>query len=432
MVSIFKGEDANNRIHQTLVFFLAIYSFMIICFTVLIRAQSFEGVKLSLFWSYYEWFSGDNKIGIQILGNILLFFPFGYLACACLSKKRYILLLGLGLSLSIEFGQYVTMRGLFELDDIINNSLGNILGVAAYEGVRGVKNTRCADSIALILGVVAILFSTAMCIYKKQDDADSSSRNYCIQIESITCENDEIELAGFALWFDHNVDEMRMDLKSTDSKEIIPLDVIYGLDRDDVQEYFSCDHDYTKTGFIARGQINNWAYEYEILVSLDWPRTISTGIFFEGTSIHYYQSNLFTAPTADTEELRSIINKSILRYYSQDDQCWIYQNGKELYWIIGKDSTLLKYEKLDIQYQIWTTQVDKLPSYRLDNGWDWDERNGSFEDFELCGISELYRVMRRTLPTDYSIKSVLTGYFDDDRWIWKTYFRPIYYFDITY
>lgn len=285
---------------------------------------------------------------------------------------------------------------------------------------------------ALILGVVAILFSTAMCIHKKQDDADSSSRNYCIQIESIICENDEIELAGFALWFDHNVDEMKMELKSTNSKEIIPLEVNYGLDRDDVQEYFLCDHDYTKTGFIARGHINNWANEYEILVSLDWPRNISTGIFVENTSVHYCPSNLFMAPNADTKELRGIINDGILRYYSRDSQCWIYQNGKELYWIIGKDSALFQNENEYVQFQLWTTQVDKLPSERLENGWNWDERNGLFETYELNGVSDLYRVMCRTLPTDYSIKSMLTGYYVDDRWIWKTYFRPIYYFDITY
>ena len=429
MVYTFNNEEENDRVHLSSVCLLVIYCLLIICFTVLIRKQSFEGVRLSLFWSYYEWFTGDSKIGIQILGNILLFFPFGYLASACLRKNKYILLLGLVLSITIEISQYITMRGLFEFDDIIHNSLGTVLGVVAYKRICLVKSSRCAENIALILGVIAILFSTAMCMLQKQDDADSSSRNYCIQIESVTSENDEVELTGFALWFDHYVGGMKMALRSTDGKDIIPLDVKYGLDRVDVQDYFLCDFDYTRTGFIAKGHMSNWANEYEILVSLDWPQNISTGIFIEGTSIHYYRSDSFMTPTTDTDKLREIIDRSVLRYYSRDDQCWVYQDRENLYWIFANDSALLKYDNQDIQYQIWTTQVERLPSYRLDNGWDWDERNGSFEDFELNGVSELYRILCRRLPSDYSIKSVLTGYYVDDSWVWKTYFRPIYYFD---
>ena len=39
-----------------------------------------------------------------------------------------------------------------------------------------------------------------------------------------------------------------------------------------------------------------------------------------------------------------------------------------------------------------------------------------------------YRVCKRKLPEEYSITSIVTGYYKNDKWIWKNYFRPVYEF----
>ena len=63
--------------------------------------------------------------------NILLFVPFGYLL-PLLRKRadrwRKVVLCGFVLSLGIELIQLVTHLGMFDLDDLMNNTLGALLG----------------------------------------------------------------------------------------------------------------------------------------------------------------------------------------------------------------------------------------------------------------------------------------------------------------
>ena len=97
-----------------------------------------------------------------------------------------------------------------------------------------------------------------------------------------------------------------------------------------------------------------------------------------------------------------------------------------MYWVADKDFYFEEDGSTYIQYQLWTTQTDKLPEKRIENGWMWDNIGGYFENYELDRIYGTYRVMRRELPKDYPIISILTGYHKDNEWIWKEYFRPYY------
>jgi len=63
--------------------------------------------------------------------NILLFVPFGYLLPMLWKRAdRWwkVVLCGFVLSLGIELTQLVTHLGMFDLDDLMNNSLGAFLG----------------------------------------------------------------------------------------------------------------------------------------------------------------------------------------------------------------------------------------------------------------------------------------------------------------
>ena len=66
--------------------------------------------------------------------NILLFVPFGYLLPLLWKRaERWwkVVLCGFVLSLLIELTQLMTHLGMFDLDDLMNNSLGAFLGWAA-------------------------------------------------------------------------------------------------------------------------------------------------------------------------------------------------------------------------------------------------------------------------------------------------------------
>ena len=74
----------------------------------------------------------------EIAFNILMMIPIGAL-CPVLFKDHTILrtlATGVICSLLIEVLQYVSKRGYFEFDDILHNTVGVLIGLAFYKGIR--------------------------------------------------------------------------------------------------------------------------------------------------------------------------------------------------------------------------------------------------------------------------------------------------------
>ena len=87
--------------------------------------------------------AGFNSIHIEstknleaIILNILLFVPFGYMLPCIFSKLQKapwgVVLIGVVCSLLTEIVQHVTNLGWFDLDDLLNNTIGCIVGVVFY------------------------------------------------------------------------------------------------------------------------------------------------------------------------------------------------------------------------------------------------------------------------------------------------------------
>lgn len=106
--------------------------------------------KLIPLWSWIEVCRGGSvDILIQILANIILFIPLGFLLPCCFAKcrrYRYTILSVAILSLTIELIQGIARIGLFEMDDIIHNTLGACIGAGLYAIVRCLRELRMKGS----------------------------------------------------------------------------------------------------------------------------------------------------------------------------------------------------------------------------------------------------------------------------------------------
>ena len=108
------------------------YVFFILCSTVLFRDKAEEmHYFLQPFWSYTELY---NRRIAEIILNILMFIPIGFFGGAAIKKASVLKVTGIGclLSLSIETLQLLTRSGIFNIDDIIHNTLGCIIGFLCY------------------------------------------------------------------------------------------------------------------------------------------------------------------------------------------------------------------------------------------------------------------------------------------------------------
>lgn len=105
---------------------LAGYVFLFLAVTVLSRVPT-EGMKAELvpFWSYRV-----TELREQTLWNVIAFIPVGVCVGALFRLKG--ILLGIGISVFVEMIQLITMRGLFEFDDIIHNGIGTVIGVVIW------------------------------------------------------------------------------------------------------------------------------------------------------------------------------------------------------------------------------------------------------------------------------------------------------------
>ena len=406
-----------------MIIFLFIYIFIVLWITVLHRSLRISNAQLDLLWSYKEWLSGDTGLGNEIFANIALFVPFGFMLSAVLPKRRFIIPAAIVLSLTIETLQLVLMRGLFEWDDVISNTIGAAVGVLLFQTV----NILIAEKrrIIIIMSISAAFMIACLMVVMHNHgsggvEADSTPRAYCFQVESAFTDGNKMEISGFAFRYEHPSSDYSLLLSAEDGKrielekEIVP--------RSDVNNYFLCDYDYTSSGFTARAEVAEG--EYEVLIK--WPLSIalSTGVFINSDGVYYASEKEFKAPEIDAD----FIQKGVLRVFRPDFHCWVYQYEGSLYWIVDQDFNFEEDDTTYIQYQLWTSQTENLPQKRLDNNWLWDNIGGNFEDYEVQGDFGEYRVMRRELPTEYPITAIVTGYHKNRKWIWRNYFRPIYEF----
>lgn len=123
------------------------YCIFILWYTLISRTpKTIHTAELRLFWSFRDLLAGKSTGKadvIQNINNILFFIPFGLLLP--LKKWRKVLLIAMCFSVAIETCQYVFALGLCELDDVISNSFGAMIGYWNCLGIETILNVRRAD-----------------------------------------------------------------------------------------------------------------------------------------------------------------------------------------------------------------------------------------------------------------------------------------------
>lgn len=90
--------------------------------------------EISRFWSYRQTL-GFWSVMLNLIGNVVAFIPFGmFLPRLFPACRRFILtvFLAFEFSLCVEILQLVWKVGSFDVDDLLLNSLGGILGFLVY------------------------------------------------------------------------------------------------------------------------------------------------------------------------------------------------------------------------------------------------------------------------------------------------------------
>ncbi len=133
IIALFRYSiDGSNFLRNAFRCILGGYLFFVFCATILFRDIIVESPPvLCPLWSYSVLY---EKLIAEILLNLLMFIPVGFAVSASLRRKNIVKIVGIGcgISLAIEILQFVTQRGIFNIDDIIHNTLGCVIGYGVY------------------------------------------------------------------------------------------------------------------------------------------------------------------------------------------------------------------------------------------------------------------------------------------------------------
>lgn len=157
------------------------YMVIVLGATMFSRGNMWGSGVISFFYSYKDaWINASIKAWRNIILNILLFVPLGFLLP--IGKKRFRVfwktyLVGLLLTVSIELFQLILSRGIFEVADLFNNVLGTMIGFGCYAIVRQVVST-CKKGKTKVVSTLLLqlpllfaigLFATIYIVYQKQE-----------------------------------------------------------------------------------------------------------------------------------------------------------------------------------------------------------------------------------------------------------------------
>lgn len=144
-----KKKSSHSRVWGKILFVLyVIFLIWFLIFSDWYGRQAYDTFHYNLvpfkeirrFWDY------RHEVGLfamitNLFGNVIIFIPFGFFLPMGSRNKSFFLtlLLSFLLSLGIECFQLITMVGSFDVDDIILNTLGGIIGYIFYAICAGIR-----------------------------------------------------------------------------------------------------------------------------------------------------------------------------------------------------------------------------------------------------------------------------------------------------
>ena len=101
---------------------------------------SISGINLYLFREMARYSIGSKSFFYNVVGNIILFIPFGFILSYFVKAKKikHVVIPSFIVSLSAELIQYQIGRA-FDVDDILLNTIGALIGFMIYISMREIK-----------------------------------------------------------------------------------------------------------------------------------------------------------------------------------------------------------------------------------------------------------------------------------------------------
>lgn len=140
-----------------------VYIFLLFSLLTKVELNQGSGYNLVPFTEIFRYQIGSNLFVFNVIGNILAFVIFGLIVSTYIKPKTILpsFLISLVTSLTVEFVQLNIGRS-FDVDDIILNCLGGVIGYLLYIGLSAIHKhlpkSLQKDGIINIICFILVLF----------------------------------------------------------------------------------------------------------------------------------------------------------------------------------------------------------------------------------------------------------------------------------
>lgn len=154
------------QLHKELIYLISIVYLLCLFHVVTFQDNNYGVSNFIPFKEIFRYSVGSEKFFKNVMGNILLFVPYGFLASYFLNNKKLsvISILTIIASATIETVQYYIGR-VFDIDDIILNLLGGIAGFLIFIGIDAIRNKIKLFRNDTVLDIIIILILAVVIIY---------------------------------------------------------------------------------------------------------------------------------------------------------------------------------------------------------------------------------------------------------------------------
>ena len=145
LVVFIAWKGFKTGLRYSAILLLVEYIFLLFCSTVIFRTTGeTRQYDFHPFWSYKAIQEGKEDLLAENIMNVVVFIPVGLLLSIAFKQVTWwkALLIGCGISVTIEALQFFLMRGFSEVDDVMHNTLGCLLGYGIITILRIIFNTR--------------------------------------------------------------------------------------------------------------------------------------------------------------------------------------------------------------------------------------------------------------------------------------------------
>ena len=289
--------------------------------------------------------------------------------------------------------QFLTYRGMLDVDDLVSNVCGAAVGLLIYKSVEKLSRDGRGWQAEKWMPAVLIAASFIGCMMVAVPAAKSSfdvkvTKEFQFSVSSVAADDGEIDIEGECFLYDRATPAYTLIIGGSEASTTVE------------NKKF-------------RASVDQPVEKAEVEIRFKGYPAMPTGVWINGEQIEYVAE--------EVPVIKGIPETAVLKAWNEEFDTLVYQDGDRLLWLIGSEID----KNTEIIYHIHTNEPEKLPERRVQYGFDnrgfrvGDER----AENELEGIDH-YRVFEKEIPEEYHVTAIVVGFNTDGTITWTESFRP--------